>query len=136
MHRLRIPTLAILLFAFAVPASGRDLCFGDSFGNVFVLQKVKRLKKPGKSAPVRGYALLSGASEIVPLSGTAVASTDGEVQYGVTIHGLFYGTDQSVAGAWNPTTGQLAVHYDSDGDGSANASDQWVPLDCDTVVLP
>lgn len=133
-HRILTPTLSLLLLA--VPAAGKDLCFADTFGNEFVVQKAKRVKKTGKIFPINGYAVLVGNSEVVPISGTAVGRSDGEVMYGVTIYNLLEGTNQSVTGSWNPDSGVVTTHYDTDGDGTTDTSGQWDPIDCDTVVIP
>ncbi len=74
-----------------------------------MVQKVKQLKKAGKTSPIKGYAILVGNGDLVSISGTAVARSDGEVYYGVTIHNLLQGKDQSVAGSWDPENGH---HHD------------------------
>jgi hypothetical protein len=55
--------------------------------------------------------------------------------YGVFVHNLIQGKDQSV-GALTDATASAPTHYDSDGDGTANYSDQWTSIDCKTVVIP
>jgi hypothetical protein len=135
MHTLRTLVLALSLLVLAAPAFARDLCFTDTFGNVFVIHKAKKLKKPGKTARVEGYAILVGNTWLAPLSGTAVANSDGRVSYGVFIHNLIEGNDQAV-GALTTPAGSAPTHYDTDGNGAPNVSDQWSPIDCATVVIP
>jgi hypothetical protein len=84
---------------------------------------------------VEGYAILAGNTWLAPISGTAVANSDGRVSYGVFVHNLIQGKDQSV-GALTDATASAPTHYDSDGDGTANYSDQWTSIDCKTVVIP
>ena len=124
------------LLLLAASSAAKDLCFEDTFGSKFVVQKVKQLKKAGKTSPIKGYAILVGNGDLVSISGTAVARSDGEVYYGVTIHNLLEGKDQSVAGSWDPDTGIITTHYDTDGDGTVNTSDWWSPIDCGSVVIP
>ena len=136
MHRIRTLVLSLAFLLVAGPAIAKDLCFVDGGGNIIVIQKVKKLKNPGKSFPVKGYAVIPGNMYAAPVTGTAVGNSDGQVVYGVTIYNLLEGTNQSVTGLWNPESGVVTTHWDTDGDGSVNLSDQWDPMDCRDVVLP
>jgi hypothetical protein len=119
------------------PVAAKDLCFSDILDNVFVIQKAKKLRKPGRTTPVIGYAIIPPHSGAAPMSGTAVGVGDPYVILGILIHGMSVGGFHRAASVlWNTRTGDASTHFDSDGDGTANFSVSWNPIDCKTVVIP
>ena len=137
MAVLRILVLTTALLAHGAPAAAKDLCFSDLADNVFVIQKAKKLRKPGRTAPVIGYAIIPPYSGAVPMSGTAVGAGDPYVVFGILIHSMSYGGFHRAASVlWNMRTGSASAAFDSDGDGSPNFNVSWNPIDCKTVVIP
>jgi hypothetical protein len=136
MQTLRSVALALTIFSLAAPASAATYCFEDTYDNVFLLKDFKIPKRPGKLAEIKGFAVIEGEPYASPLSGAAVANDDLRVTFGVRVHNLFQGDEMNVGGVWTPGNDTIPTHFDSDGDGEADSSDQWSEIDCDTVVLP
>jgi hypothetical protein len=131
MSCLRGVVVSAVLVLVAVPAMAKDVCFVDTHGNMFVIQKVKNVNKPGKTFPIIGYVFLVGnAPYLSPISGTAVGQEDGRVILGVRVHGMTGDTDKGVSALWTPGAG-ASTHFDTDGDGTANESDAWEQIECD-----
>src|SRR5688572_18044704 len=115
----------------AVPAAAKDFCLQDDAG-VWVFRKVKAPKKPGSVAPLHGF--YAEAGEVAPVVGTAYARSDGELVVGVIAHGfageaVVLTTNRTATFVVDRATFQGPGQTDGDGNGSANTSDGWIPID-------
>ena len=133
----RIALLLGIVLGFANAASARNVCVESQFGT-WVFQKVKSLKKRGSTVPLQGVFLEAG--EPGPFHGTAYVRPNGQVVFGVFVHGLLDANenltqDRSMTMLGDATfaaTGEI----DFDGDGATDDDLTWVVIDCKTVVLP
>jgi hypothetical protein len=141
MQRIRVLALAVLLLAVAAPAAARDVCVQEqSPPNVLVFKNVKKLKKPGTSILLQGFYLVPtiDGTRVCALSGAASVISNGAVWFGATAHCLITeGVGNNVHFGGNGSADFDALTYvDRDGDGTADESDGWTPIDCKTVTIP
>jgi hypothetical protein len=134
------PGIALLvLLALAPPsaASAKNVCVESQFGT-WVFQKVKSLKKRGSTVPLQGVFIEAG--EPGPFHGTAYVRPDGQVVFGVFVHGLLDANENLVQDRSMTMLGDVTFaatgEIDFDGDGATDDDLTWAVVDCKTVVLP
>ena len=135
-------TLAIALLTLAVvlapaAASAKDVCVASEFGT-WVFQKVKPLKKRGSTVPLQGVFIEAG--EPGPFHGTAYVRPDGQIVFGVFVHGLLAANENLIQDRSMTMLGDATFaatgEVDFDGDGATDDDLTWAVIDCKTVVLP
>jgi hypothetical protein len=130
--------LATLAVALSPAAAGaRNVCVESEYGT-WVFQKVKSLKKRGSTVPLQGVFLEAG--EPGPFHGTAYVRPDGQVLFGVFVHGLLDANESLVQDRSMTMLGDATFtatgEVDYDGDGATDDDLTWTVIDCKTVVLP
>lgn len=134
---LAVPALA------APPQRSESVCLaaptgGGSF-NTFILQDVTPLA-PGKVIPLRGM-YFNGTNRAIPLSGSAVMSSEGIVRIGAFVHSSAtststFGSNDFTFAATTDATFAGTYYFDSDGDFVPNGTLAMAVADCRTIVLP
>ncbi len=128
--------VAALTLLMPPAAVAKDACvslFGGT--GTLVFQKVKPVKKAGKTTPLYGVYLQSGNKAAA--SGSATMGANGQVVFGVFVHSLSPSFGNcitfSVVGAPDFSgTGQ----FDNDGDFVSDGDVTWTPIDCKAVTIP
>ena len=133
-RRIAAFALAAMIVA-ALPARAKDVCV-EQGGQRLLFKKVKALKKPGAVVPLHGIFSADGA--IGTIVGTAWVRSDGQVVFGVTVHGDYtsppaLGYDISIMMIGGPDFNATGYYRTSTG---SFTSDGWTPIDCRDVVLP
>jgi hypothetical protein len=133
-----LPSVGLALtFALpAAPAAARDVCttLGPA-GYTIVFKGVKKLK-PGRAVPLSGIGIVS-ATNVVPIHGSAIMDSAGNIELGFTGYGMLDGiTNVMIQGDVDADfTG--TAQLDADGDFSADAvAATLTTTDCKTVVIP
>ena len=133
----RIALLLGIVLGFANPASARNVCVESQFGT-WVFQKVKSLKKRGSTVPLQGVFI--EADEPGPFHGTAYVRPDGQIVFGVFVHGLLDANENLIQDRSMTMLGDATFaatgEIDFDGDGATDDDLTWAVIDCKTVVLP
>jgi hypothetical protein len=129
MPSLRIALLLAILCAPIAASAGGDVCLYDSANQTtYVLKKLRIPKKTLDAVPVGGFMINGSATAGIPLSGTLLRQTTGQLIFGLTQHVLECVVYMNV----NATlTGQ--VHLDCDLNGAAEVNSTVAPIDCGLV---
>jgi hypothetical protein len=126
-----------LALALAVPAAAqaKDVCVTQG-NELLVFKKVKALKKPGTVVPLHGVFSVLGTYGTI--DGTAFVRNDGQVVFGVTVHGDYtsppaLGYDISIMMIGGADFAANGYYRTSNG---GFTSDAWTPIDCKEATLP
>ena len=134
---MKVVLLVLLALALPSAASAKNVCVESEFGT-WVFQKVKPLKKRGSTVPLQGVFIEAG--EPGPFHGTAYVRPDGQVVFGVFVHGLLDANENLVQDRSMTMLGDATFaatgEIDYTGDGATDDDLTWVVIDCKTVVLP
>jgi hypothetical protein len=135
MPRALAPAVLIAALLLAGAASAKDVCVQDAFTNYLVFTKAKAPRKPGTTALLQGLYVYQGVS--FPLSGSALVRADGSVVFGVAAQAVAPGADfvYTMTMVGDASFG-ASGYYDTNGDGSLDASQAWTPVDCKSLTLP
>jgi hypothetical protein len=135
--KLWIGLLALLVLSAPSAASAKNVCVESQFGT-WVFQKVKPLKKRGSTVPLQGVFVEAG--EPGPFHGTAYVRPDGQIVFGVFVHGLLDANENLVQDRSMTMLGDATFaatgEIDFDGDGATDDDLTWAVVDCKTIVLP
>lgn len=136
LRPLAVLGLVLALGLSAAPAAARDVCTAlEPAGYTIVFKSVKKVK-PGRAVPLTGIGIVS-ATNIVPLHGSAIADSVGNIEIGFTGYGMLDGVSnvmvQGDVDADFNGTAQLVLDSDFAADPVAAT---LTAVDCKTVVIP
>jgi hypothetical protein len=131
--------IASAIVVTASPAAARDVCLFDG-GTYLIFKKIKNLgAAPGKVIALTGFAV--GPFGVPPfscaLNGSAMRTSTGAVRIGTSVYcgneaGLGFRNTANAATTDDTLEGDY--HYDLDGDGVAESSTHYAPVDCTTIT--